>query len=120
MDSNPLLRLSQMPTLAARDAAFDSAESSGRGDIPHFPEDDLIHPPVLGILEREIQRVPKGTRHPGALVRRRLAFMGRRLWPHYGRSVSWNCCAPAVHRLGRVLFNGLDWKCHAFILVSSG
>jgi homoserine O-acetyltransferase/O-succinyltransferase len=87
--SNPVLRQQQMPDLATSDAVFDAAvadalrhadandllyqlESSrdydpgpGLEDIRapllaiNFA-DDLINPPELGILEREIKRVPRG------------------------------------------------------------
>ena len=89
MGSNPLLRQAQMATLAASDAAFDSAvadavQGSDANDLLYQLEasrdydpgpaldkisapllainfaDDLINPPELGILEREIRRVPKG------------------------------------------------------------
>jgi homoserine O-acetyltransferase len=89
MGSNPLLRQAQMPTLAASDAAFDHAvadavRGSDANDLLYQLEasrdydpgpaleqirapllainfaDDLINPPELGILEREIQRVSKG------------------------------------------------------------
>jgi homoserine O-acetyltransferase len=89
MGSNPLLRQAQMPTLAESDAALDTAIAAAvRGtdanDLLYQLEasrdydpgpalaqiraplvainfaDDLINPPELGILEREIKRVPKG------------------------------------------------------------
>jgi homoserine O-acetyltransferase len=89
MGSNPLLRQAQMPTLAQSDAALDMAIAAAvRGtdanDLLYQLEasrdydpgpalaqiraplvainfaDDLINPPELGILEREIKRVPKG------------------------------------------------------------
>jgi homoserine O-acetyltransferase/O-succinyltransferase len=89
MSSNPPLRQQQMPTLAKSDAALDAAvESSMRmsdaNDVLYQLEssrdydpgpdlekirapliavnsaDDLINPPELGILEREIKRVPNG------------------------------------------------------------
>ena len=89
MGSNPLLRQAQMPTLAASDTAFDAAvadavRGSDANDVLYQIEashdydpapalesirapllainfaDDLINPPELGILEREIKRVPKG------------------------------------------------------------
>jgi homoserine O-acetyltransferase len=87
--SNPVLRQNAMPTLAKADAALDrSIEASMKNDdandvlyqveashdydpgpnlekirAPLFAvnsADDLINPPELGVLEREIQRVPKG------------------------------------------------------------
>jgi homoserine O-acetyltransferase len=87
--SNPVLRQDAMPTLARADAALDrSVEASMKNDdandvlyqieashdydpgpdlekirAPLFAvnsADDLINPPELGILEREIKRVPKG------------------------------------------------------------
>jgi homoserine O-acetyltransferase len=87
--SNPVLRQGQMPTLARADAVLDAsvAASMKTGDAndvlyqleashdydpgpalekiraPLFAvnsADDLINPPELGILEREIKRVPKG------------------------------------------------------------
>lgn len=90
MGSNPVLRQEQMPTIAASDKAIDTAVSNGeRGsdandtlyqfeasaDYNPGPgleriqapllavnsADDLINPPELGILEREIRRVPKGS-----------------------------------------------------------
>jgi homoserine O-acetyltransferase/O-succinyltransferase len=89
MGSNPSLRQQQMPTLAASDAALDAAIASSlktadandvlyqvaaSRDYDPGPDlekirapllainsaDDLINPPELGILEREIKRVPKG------------------------------------------------------------
>ena len=89
MSSNPQLRQQQMPTLAQSDAALDatveaSMKTSDANDTLYQfeasrdydpgPElekirvplmavnsaDDLINPPELGILEREIRRVPKG------------------------------------------------------------
>jgi homoserine O-acetyltransferase len=89
MSSNPVLRYEQMPTLAKSDAAFDTAiaaslKSDDANDVLYRIEasrdydpgpnlekiqvplfavnsaDDLINPPELGILEREIRRVPKG------------------------------------------------------------
>jgi homoserine O-acetyltransferase len=89
MVSNPVLRQEQMPTLAKSDVVLDeSVERSMRitdaNDVLYQVEasrdydpgpgltkirapllainfgDDLINPPELGILEREIKRVPKG------------------------------------------------------------
>jgi homoserine O-acetyltransferase/O-succinyltransferase len=89
MSSNPPLRQQQMPTLAKSDAALDSAVESlmktsdandtlyqfeASRDYDPGPDlekiraplmavnsaDDLINPPELGILEREIKRVPNG------------------------------------------------------------
>jgi len=89
MSSNPPLRQQSMPTLAKSDSALDaSVESSMRTidandtlyqfeasrDYDPGPDlekikvpltavnsaDDLINPPELGILEREIKRVPQG------------------------------------------------------------
>jgi homoserine O-acetyltransferase/O-succinyltransferase len=89
MSSNPVLRQQQMQTLAASDAAFDGslASSLKTGDAndllyqveasrdydpgPNLEKirapliavnsaDDLINPPELGILEREIKRVRNG------------------------------------------------------------
>jgi homoserine O-acetyltransferase len=89
MSSNPLLRLQQMPTLKASDAVLDAAvdtamQHDDANDTLYQIEasrdydpgpcldqirapllalnwaDDLINPPELGILEREIQRVPQG------------------------------------------------------------
>ena len=89
MGSNPTLRQQQMPTLAATDAALDAAidnslKSADANDVLYQVEasrdydpgpdlekiraqllavnsaDDLINPPELGILEREIKRVPNG------------------------------------------------------------
>jgi homoserine O-acetyltransferase/O-succinyltransferase len=89
MSSNPVLRQEQMPTLEKSDAEFDRAvaaavkandandrlyqlESSHDYDpgpgletiraplVAVNSADDLINPPELGILEREIKRVPKG------------------------------------------------------------
>ena len=89
MSSNPPLRQQQMPTLAKSDSALDSAveslvKTSDANDVLYQFEasrdydpnpdlekiraplmavnsaDDLINPPELGILEREIKRVPKG------------------------------------------------------------
>jgi len=89
MGSNPVLRQQQMPDLAKSDAVFDAAVAESlRGadanDVVYQLEasrdydpapglekirapllainfaDDLINPPELGILEREIKRVPHG------------------------------------------------------------
>jgi homoserine O-acetyltransferase len=89
MSSNPVLRQQDMPTLAQSDVVFDSAmanavETADANDILYQIEasrdydpgpdlekirvpliavnsaDDLINPPELGILEREIKRVPRG------------------------------------------------------------
>ncbi|MGH2399459.1 MAG: alpha/beta fold hydrolase [bacterium] len=89
MSSNPALRQQQMPTLATSDAALDgslaaSLKTADANDVLYQVEasrdydpgpslekirapliainsaDDLINPPELGILEREIKRVPKG------------------------------------------------------------
>lgn len=89
MGSNPVLRQRQMPTLAASDAALDAAVASAlrtddannllyqleaSRDYDPGPDlekirapllavnsaDDLINPPELGILEREVNRVPHG------------------------------------------------------------
>ncbi len=87
--SNPLLRQAQMPNLARADLVLDEAmasamreddandvlyQVSASWDYDPGPQlekirapllavnsaDDLINPPELGILEREIKRVPKG------------------------------------------------------------
>jgi len=89
MGSNPVLRQQQMPTLAASDSTLDAAiadslKTADANDLLYQVEasrdydpgpdlekirapllavnsaDDLINPPELGILEREITRVPKG------------------------------------------------------------
>jgi homoserine O-acetyltransferase len=89
MGSNPLLRWQQMPTLSASDAVLDAAVGEAIGqldandtlyqfdasrDYDPGPElerirapllaltwaDDLINPPEIGILEREIRRVAHG------------------------------------------------------------
>ena len=89
MSSNPVLRQQDMPTLAQSDTVFDSAmanavETADANDILYQIEasrdydpgpdlekirvpliavnsgDDLINPPELGILEREIKRIPRG------------------------------------------------------------
>jgi len=89
MGSNPVLRQQQMPTFEASDAALDAAivdalKAADANDLLYQVEasrdydpgpglekiraplmavntaDDLINPPELGILEREIKRVPKG------------------------------------------------------------
>ncbi len=89
ISSNSILRQQMMPTLAESDAVIDAVVENGikTGDAnnllyaiessfdydpgpllekiraPLFAinsEDDLINPPELGILEREITRVPKG------------------------------------------------------------
>lgn len=89
MGSNPILRQEQMPTLASTDEALDAAmskavETTDANDVlyqvsasrdydpgPGLEKirvpllainsaDDLINPPELGILEREIKRVPLG------------------------------------------------------------
>lgn len=93
MGSNPVLRQQQAPTLAGTDAALDAATAKGftstdatdlvyqveaSRDYDPGPElekirvpllavnsaDDLINPPELGVLEREIKRV----RHGSAVV----------------------------------------------------
>jgi homoserine O-acetyltransferase len=89
MGSNPVLRQQQMPTLAASDQALDgyvasALKTTDANDLVYQLEasrdydpapdlekiqapliavnsaDDLINPPELGILEREIKRVRRG------------------------------------------------------------
>jgi homoserine O-acetyltransferase len=89
MSSNPVLRQQEAPTLAQADAALESYVEAGLGstdandlmyalaasrDYDPGPAlekieaplvainsaDDLVNPPELGILEREIKRVPHG------------------------------------------------------------
>jgi homoserine O-acetyltransferase/O-succinyltransferase len=89
MGSNPILRQQLMPTLAKADETLDAAIASAMSSqdandvlfqisaswdydpgpalekirvplIAVNSADDLINPPELGILEREIKRVPKG------------------------------------------------------------
>lgn len=89
MSSNPVLRQEESPTLAKADAALDAfvtnyAKTGDTNDVLYALEasqdydpgpglekikapllalntaDDLINPPELGILEREIKRVPRG------------------------------------------------------------
>ncbi|HVZ65918.1 MAG TPA: alpha/beta fold hydrolase [Lacunisphaera sp.] len=89
MSSNPVVRQAETPTLAATDAALDqfvahyveigdandylyaleaSADYDPNPNLERITapllavnsEDDLINPPELGILEREIKRVPHG------------------------------------------------------------
>jgi len=89
MGSNPLLRQDEAPTLARADTAIDAfvagyLKSADANDVLYALEaswdyepgpglehiqapllaintaDDLINPPELGILEREIKRVPRG------------------------------------------------------------
>ena len=89
VSSNPVLRQRDMPTLAQSDTVLDasvaaSLRSADANDMLYQVEasrdydpgpslesirapliaintaDDLINPPELGILEREIQRVPRG------------------------------------------------------------
>jgi len=89
MSSNPILRQKQASTLARADSTIDAfsaryMETSDANDVLYALEasgdydpapdlekirvpllavnsaDDLINPPELGILEREIKRVPKG------------------------------------------------------------
>jgi homoserine O-acetyltransferase/O-succinyltransferase len=89
MGSNPILRQAQMPTLAQSDEVLEASlatamktqdandvlyQVSASWDYDPGPglekirapllavnsADDLINPPELGILEREIQRVPRG------------------------------------------------------------
>jgi homoserine O-acetyltransferase len=89
MSSNPVLRQKEAPTLAKTDAALDEfvSEYLKHGDAndvlyaveashdydpgPNLDKirvpllainsaDDLINPPELGIIEREIRRVPQG------------------------------------------------------------
>ena len=87
--SNPVLRQREMPTLAAADSVLDaslarSLRTADANDILYAVEaswdydpgpglekitaplfavnsaDDLVNPPELGILERDIKRVPRG------------------------------------------------------------
>jgi homoserine O-acetyltransferase len=89
MSSNPVLRQKEAPTLAKTDEVFDKfveqiVKTDDANDVLYALEasrdydpgpnlekirapllginsaDDLINPPELGILEREIKRVPKG------------------------------------------------------------
>ena len=89
MSSNPILRQKEAPTLAKTDEVLDKfgnddVKTSDANDVLYAVEasrdydpgpnlekirapllainsaDDLINPPELGILEREIKRVPKG------------------------------------------------------------
>jgi homoserine O-acetyltransferase len=89
MSSNPVLRQEEAPTLAKADATLDAfianyQRTADANDVLYALEaskdydpgpgleriqapllavntaDDLINPPELGILEREIKRVPKG------------------------------------------------------------
>jgi homoserine O-acetyltransferase len=89
MSSNPVIRQRELPTLATADSRLDEAmaaslKSADANDVLYQIEasfdydpgpglekirapllainsaDDLINPPELGILEREIKRVPKG------------------------------------------------------------
>jgi homoserine O-acetyltransferase/O-succinyltransferase len=89
MSSNPIVRQQEMPTLAKSDSVIDSfvsnyIKSADANDVLYAIEashdydpgpglekiqapllavnstDDLINPPEMGILEREIRRVPKG------------------------------------------------------------
>lgn len=90
MGSNPALRQQQTPTLAGTDTALDAYVNAGMQDtdatdlvyqleasqdydpLPDLEKirvplvavnsaDDMINPPELGILEREIKRVPRGS-----------------------------------------------------------
>jgi len=89
VSSNPILRQQMMPTLSESDRVLDAViaqgiESSDANDVLYAFEasrdydpgpalekiraplfavntaDDFIDPPELGILEREIKRVPRG------------------------------------------------------------
>jgi homoserine O-acetyltransferase len=89
MSSNPVLRQKEAPTLAKTDEVFDKfvaqiTKTDDANDVLYALEashdydpgpnlekirapllainsaDDLINPPELGILEREIKRVPHG------------------------------------------------------------
>ena len=89
MSSNPILRQQEAPTLAKTDAVLNHfvdnyVKTADANDVLYAVEasrdydpgpdlekirapllainsaDDLINPPELGILEREIKRVPKG------------------------------------------------------------
>jgi homoserine O-acetyltransferase len=89
MSSNPVLRQAESPTLAKADATLDAfvagyVKTADANDVLYALEashdydpgpgleriqapllainsaDDLINPPELGILEREIKRVPRG------------------------------------------------------------
>jgi homoserine O-acetyltransferase len=88
--SNPALRQQQTPTLAATDTALDAYVAAGIKEtdatdlvyqleasldddpLPDLEKirvpfiavntaDDMINPPELGLLEREIKRVPQGS-----------------------------------------------------------
>jgi homoserine O-acetyltransferase len=92
MSSNPVLRQTEAPTLAKADEVLDKfvadhMQNDDANDVLYALEashdydpgpalekiqapllaintaDDLINPPELGILEREIKRVPKGRSH---------------------------------------------------------
>jgi homoserine O-acetyltransferase/O-succinyltransferase len=70
MSSNPALRQQEAPTLAQADTVLDNyvergLRSTDANDLMYAlaainSADDLINPPELGILEREIKRVPHG------------------------------------------------------------
>ena len=89
LSSNPMIRMHEAPTLAQADAQLDAfvnaqAKTSDANDVLYALEasqdydpgpglekirapllaintaDDLINPPELGMLEREIKRVPRG------------------------------------------------------------
>ena len=118
MGSNPLLRQEQMPTLARADEVLEQAmatalQSTDANDVlyqvsaswdydpgPGLEKirapliavnsaDDLINPPELGILEREIRRVPRGEAVViplGAETRGHGSHTLARLWkPHLER-----------------------------------
>lgn len=115
MSGNPLLRQQQMPTLAESDSALDasialSLKTADANDLlfaieasrdydpgPHLESirapllavnsaDDLINPPELGILEREVRRVPNGRAVVlplGPATRGHGSHTIAALWTHY-------------------------------------
>ncbi|MET0556207.1 MAG: alpha/beta fold hydrolase [Vicinamibacteria bacterium] len=113
MGSNPVLRQEQMPTLAKSDEALDQALAASTADANDVlyqvgaswdydpgpalgtirapltavnSADDLINPPELGILEREIRRVPRGeavTIPPGPATRGHGSHTVASLWKEH-------------------------------------
>ena len=72
---------------------YDPAPSLEKIDAPLLAvnsADDELNPPELGILEREIKRVPKG-RYPSFPQARKPAGGPRTCAPGCGASICWSC-----------------------------
>ncbi len=123
MSSNPVLRQKEAPTLAKTDEILDKfvngyvktadandvlyavAASRDYDPAPNLEKirapllainsaDDLINPPELGILEREIKRVPKRAEPSSFPSAIRRAAMAAIPWRLCGR-ISWSSCSGA-------------------------